>query len=355
VTLFDSVSDLTLVVDSSDRTRNERDTSSGFVRATTVYGLHGEGETGHGEDVTYDTEDHDALADAPALVGDGSDQLSPGEYTFAEFSDALDDVDLFPTQDPERDTAHHYRRWAVESAGLDLALRQAGQNLGDVVGRDYEQLRFVVSTRLGDDPSTERVEALLEQYPGTELKLDPTSEWTEEVVAALAEMDAVRILDLKGQYEGTEVDQEPDPELYELVFDGFPDAVVEDPGLSAATDYIVEDNAERISWDYPITGVESVESLPFEPQWLNVKPSRFGTVESLFETLEYAAEKDISLYGGGQFELGVGRGQIQALASLFYADGPNDVAPGVYNDPSVPEDAPTSPLSPSEEPVGLGF
>lgn len=355
MTLFDSVSDLTLVVDSSDRTRNERDTSSGFVRATTVYGLHGEGETGHGEDVTYDTEDHDALADAPALVGDGSDQLSPGEYTFAEFSDALDDVDLFPTQDPERDTAHHYRRWAVESAGLDLALRQAETNLGDVVGRDYEPVRFVVSTRLGDDPSTERVEALLEQYPGTELKLDPTAEWTADIVADLAETEAVRILDLKGRYEGTEVDQEPDPELYELVFGGFPDAVVEDPGLSAATDYIVEDNAERISWDYPITGIESVESLPFEPQWLNIKPSRFGTVESLFETLDYAAENEISLYGGGQFELGVGRGQIQALASLFYADGPNDVAPGSYNDPEVPEDAPTSPLSPSEEPVGLGF
>ena len=33
------------------------------------------------------------------------------------------------------------------------------------------------------------------------------------------------------------------------------------------------------------------------------------------------------MYGGGQFELGHGREQIQRLASLFYADGPNDVAP----------------------------
>ncbi|SFK79384.1 hypothetical protein SAMN04487950_1120 [Halogranum rubrum] len=355
MTLFDSVADYTLVVESSDRTRNERDTSSGFVRATTVYALHGDGETGHGEDVTYDTEDHDALADAPPLVGDGDGQLAPGEYTFAEFSAALDGVELFPTKDPERETAHHYRRWAVESAGLDLALRQAGTNLGSAVDRDYDPVDFVVSTRLGEPPSTDRVEALLDQYPETELKLDPTSEWTEEIVEALAETDAVRILDLKGQYEGTDVDQDPDPTLYELVFDNFPNAVVEDPGMSASTDYLVEDNASRISWDYPITGVESVESLPFEPQWLNVKPSRFGTVKSLFDTLDYAAEKRISLYGGGQFELGVGRDQIQALASLFYADGPNDVAPGVYNDPDVPEDAPTSPLSPSASPEGLGF
>ena len=33
------------------------------------------------------------------------------------------------------------------------------------------------------------------------------------------------------------------------------------------------------------------------------------------------------MYGGGQFELGPGRGQIQYLASVFHPDGPNDVAP----------------------------
>lgn len=353
--LFDAVADHTLTVESSDRTRHERDTSSGFLRASTVYALHGEGVTGEGEDVTYDTEDHDALADAPALVGADEGQLTPGEYTFAEFSAALDDVDLFPTKDPEREPSRHYRRWAVESAGLDLALRQAETNLGRVVGRTYDPLRFVVSTRLGDPPSTERVMALLDTYPETELKLDPTSDWTDDIVTDLAATDAVRILDLKGQYEGTEVDQEPDPVLYGRVFDGFPDAVVEDPALTDETTPLVEDNATNISWDYPITGVESVERLPFEPQWLNIKPSRFGTVESLFDTLEYAAENEISLYGGGQFELAVGRSHVQALASLFYADGPNDVAPGVYNDPEVPEDAPTSPLDPSAEPKGLGF
>ena len=44
-----------------------------------------------------------------------------------------------------------------------------------------------------------------------------------------------------------------------------------------------------------------------------------------------ARQEGIELYGGGQFELGVGRGQIQILAALFSADGPNDVAPGGYN------------------------
>ena len=50
------------------------------------------------------------------------------------------------------------------------------------------------------------------------------------------------------------------------------------------------------------------------------------------------------MYGGGQFELGVGRGQIQYLASLFHADGPNDVAPGGYNDPEPGGGLPASPL-----------
>jgi len=58
------------------------------------------------------------------------------------------------------------------------------------------------------------------------------------------------------------------------------------------------------------------------------------------------------MYGGGQFELGVGRGGIQALASLFYPDAPNDVAPGGYNAATLPEDLPTTPLDPPTDPSG---
>jgi hypothetical protein len=64
---------------------------------------------------------------------------------------------------------------------------------------------------------------------------------------------------------------------------------------------------------------------------MNIKPSRFGTVARLLECIEYCEANGISMYGGGQFELGVGRRHIQVLASLFYPDGPNDVAPSEYN------------------------
>ena len=43
--------------------------------------------------------------------------------------------------------AEGYRRWAFESAALDLALRQNGLGLGDALGRAERPVRFVVSTR----------------------------------------------------------------------------------------------------------------------------------------------------------------------------------------------------------------
>ena len=345
---FDAVADLPLSIESVDRTRRDRDTSSGFVRTTTTFHLSGAGAVGRGEDVTYDTEDHDALAAGPDL------DLA-GEYTVASFSAHLDDVDLFPTKPPEREPSRHYRRWAVESAALDLALRQHDLSLAEAVGRDPDPVRFVASTRLGEPPTTDRLDAVLDAYPGTEFKLDPTPEWDDDLIGAVAATDAVRILDLKGLYEGTQVDAAPDPELYDRLLAAFPDAVVEDPGLTPETRPLFDGEEGRISWDYPITGVASVEDLPFDPAWLNIKPSRFGTVESLFETIEWAEERDVHLYGGGQFELGVGRDHIQLLSSLFYPDGPNDVAPGGYNDPSVPGGLPTSPLSAPANGVGLAW
>ncbi|WP_435183376.1 hypothetical protein [Halobellus sp. EA9] len=351
--LFDAVSGLPLSIESTDRTRRDRDTSSGFVRTTTTFRLSGpdaEGttHTGRGEDVTYDTEDHDALADAPAFDLEG-------EYTFASFSERLDDIDLFPTKDPERETGYHYRRWALESAGLDLALRQNDRSLGEAVGRDPDPIRFVASMRLGDPPTTDRLNAMRDEYPDAEFKLDPTPDWDADLIEAVAATDAVRILDLKGLYEGTEVDVEPDPDLYARLVDAFPDAVIEDPALTSETRPLFDGEEGRISWDYPITGVESVEDLPFEPRWLNVKPSRFGTVQSLFETIEWAEARGVQLYGGGQFELGVGRDHIQLLAALFYPDGPNDVAPGGYNDPEVRTGLPTSPLDAPAHSVGLSW
>ena len=59
------------------------------------------------------------------------------------------------------------------------------------------------------------------------------------------------------------------------------------------------------------------------------------------------------VYGGGMGELGVGRGQIQLLASIFHPDGPNDTAPSGYNSDTQAPSLPASPLPPSPAPIGF--
>lgn len=345
--LYDRVAGLSLTVDDATLSVTERETSSDFTRATTTIELSGDGHTGRGEDVTYEREAHHEFAEAgpPYLAGD---------YTIAEFSERIAGEDLFPTE-PDREDFRKYRRWGFESAALDLALRQARTNLATILERDYDPVEFVVSTRLGDPPSMDRIDALLEAYDDLAFKLDPTTDWDDDLVASLADLDRVRILDLKARYEGTDVDQPPDADLYQRLVDAFPEVVIEDPGLNDETREVLAPHEDRVSWDVDITGVESIQLLPWDPSYLNIKPSRFGSLESLLDSIEFCLQRDVTLYGGGQFELGVGRGQIQELASLCYPDSPNDVAPAGYNEPEFPADLPTSPLEPPEETVGFGW
>ena len=87
-----------------------------------------------------------------------------------------------------------------------------------------------------------------------------------------------------------------------------------------------------------------------------VNSSRRGSARcsELFAVYDYCDENGIGAYGGGQGELGPGRGQIQYLASLFHPDTPNDVAPSGYNDRAAPSPGlPSSPLDPM--PTATGF
>ncbi|WP_299233015.1 hypothetical protein [Natronomonas sp.] len=347
--LYDHVSGLELDVDGYEFEHRERDTSSGFTRATTVVSLHGDGETGRGEDVTYDNDAHERVE------GSAGDLPLSGEYVFEEFSSHASEFDLFDGAEPSQSVFRNYRRWAFESAALDLALKQADTTLADRLGRTYDPVRFVVSTRLEDPPTGDVVLEWLERNPELKFKLDPTSGWTTEVIERLAATGAVRTLDLKGQYHGTTVDQPADPELYERIIEHFPEALIEDPELNGETRALFEGQKARVTWDYPIRGVETIEDLPWEPEWLNIKPSRFGSVRSLLDTVDYCRERNIRMFGGGQFELGVGREHIHAVASLFYPDAPNDVAPKGYNEPDPSDDLPTSPLAPPTRSRGFSW
>ena len=104
---------------------------------------------------------------------------------------------------------------------------------------------------------------------------------------------------------------------------------------------ILEPAHDRITWDAEIHGIADIEALPWVPRMVNVKPSRIGGLRELCDTYDYCAERGIRMYGGGQFELGVGRGQIQYLASLFHADTPNDTAPVGFNEVEPPAGLPS--------------
>ena len=115
---------------------------------------------------------------------------------------------------------------------------------------------------------------------------------------------------------------------------------------------MLEPHRDRVTWDAPIHSVEDIESLLWPPKTVNVKPSRFGSIERLFAAYDYCEEHGIGAYGGGQWELGPGRGHIQLLAAHFHPETPNDVAPREFNldpRPGLPE----SPLR--VEPRSTGF
>jgi hypothetical protein len=323
MSLYDPVRNLPLHIEGYRLEPLEREVARGFTLRRTVVVLDGHGEEGRGEEVDYDPRTHEQFqADEGKLP-------FPGDHTLDSFS-------LLQAGQTE------YRRWAFESAALDLALRQAGLSLGEAVGRTAEPLRFVVSTR------TASVPGWLELYPDLHFKLDPDHDWTDEVIATLRNVETV---DFKGIYRYA-FGNPPDPELYARVAAAFPTAWIEDPALTPGTTRALEQHRKRITWDAAIHEWSDVEALPFRPSCLNCKPSRFGSVKRLFDFYDSCAREGIALYGGGQFELGPGRGQIQLLASLFHPDAPNDVAPGEYNAASP---APGLPQPPLRLEPGTGF
>jgi hypothetical protein len=322
------------------------DVSSDFERKSTVIHLRGGGEEGVGEDVTYDAIDQEILQEA------GPTLALAGRFTLSSFGERLAEQSLFP-KPPQREVSARYRTWAYESAALDLALRQAGAPLHAVLELEPLPVRYVVSLRLGEPPTCEPIRKRLAAYPGLRFKLDPTSSWDERLIADLRDTGAVDSVDFKGFYSGTVVDQPPDPTLYRRVVEAFDEAWIEDPALTPETEPVLEPHRERFSWDAPIHSIADIESLPYPPRMVNIKPSRLGGLRNLLDAYEYSRERGIGNYGGGQFELGPGRGQIQYLASLFHADAPNDVAPSAFNLPSPPAGLPISPLEP--QPSQTGF
>ena len=333
MSLWDSVAGLEVKVDGYALERRESQTPSGWTRVTTTVVVEGEGMTGRGEDVTYGADDHDHVPTGLMLAG---------TWSLEDMSRRLDELDLWGG-DPDNHTGQDHRRWAFESALFDLALRQNELGLGQALGRQELPVRFVVSTRAAPD-------RWLEVEPRLEFKLDAEPEWDRPLLQHLHGLDRVRVVDLKAYYRGTTVDLAPDPDLYRSIVEELPDVIIEDAWLEDGLREALAGAEDRLSFDAPVHSLADLDALPLEPHWVNIKPSRFGTVRGLLETIEACEERGIHLYGGGQYELGPGRPQIQRLASVFYPEGPNDVAPSAYNEGDPREGLPQSPLPVREDP-----
>jgi L-alanine-DL-glutamate epimerase-like enolase superfamily enzyme len=297
---------------------------------------------GLGEEVggTMVDEDGSFLALAPSLPLAGS-------WTLASFSDHVAGLDPWP-EPPEWDMARRLRRWAFESAALDLALAQNGCSLAEALGRASMPVRFVNSLGLDDPPSFATIGRRLERYPALRFKLDAQPSWSASLIAEVAATGAIDVIDFKGRY-GIEVEDEAAlVAMYREVVARFPDAILEDPHDLPEVTELLEPHAARVSFDAPIAKAADITT-----SIVNVKPSRIGSVRALLDIYDHCERAGVRMYGGGMGERDVARGQIELLASLFHPDSTNDVAPSPYNMVDLPAGLPQSPLIPGAPAPGF--
>jgi len=324
--------------------------SSGWERLTTVIRLAGGGCVGLGEDVWTDSDDQRRfVAEGPVL------DLA-GVWTLDSFSRHLETIGIFPDA-PSR-LGSDFRRWGFEAAALDLALKQSGRSLADALGRVPAPVRWVLSLRLAVPGAPSTVAPVAERlavYPGLEFKLDAVEDWDDALIAELLRVAPGRVasLDFKAHYHGTSVDTQPDPGLYRRCLAAWPEAVIEDPSTDPEILPLLEGHWDRVSWDAPIHRVDDILALARPPRIINIKPVRFGSLRALCAAYDYCETHGIAMYGGGFFELGPGRGQIQYLASLFHPDAPNDVSPRGFHGAVAPRGLPEGPLPVAAAPTGF--
>ncbi len=314
-----------------------------FKRTTTQIRLLGGGTDGLGEDITAGIPDTEPVAASLPLAG---------AWTLERFCEHLATIEQWATP-PEWAVARLHRNWAFEAAALDLALRQAGRPLHEVLGREPRPVRFVNSLGLGEQPDTGTLHRRLARYPGLRFKLDAHPAWTDELIADLVATGAVDTIDFKGMY-GIEVeDRDALLALYDRVLAAFEAANLEDAHDDPEVARRLEPHAARLAYDAPIHSVDDLAATPLPARIFNVKPSRTGGLRPLLALYERCEAEGLAMYGGGMGELGVGRDQIQLLAALFHPDGPNDVAPSGFNDAEPAAGLPRSPLPAAPAPAGF--
>src|SRR4051794_9070390 len=138
MTAWPTLAALPLHVESYALDRLSQAFAYGTERVTTRIRLKGRGEEGLGEDVSIipgGDETNTLHATGPVLP-------LAGEWTLGGFCEQLKSVEQW-RHAPEWEPMRRWRNWAFESAALDLALRQAGAPLHEVIERQPRPVRFV--------------------------------------------------------------------------------------------------------------------------------------------------------------------------------------------------------------------
>ncbi len=227
MSLYDPLASLPLRIEGYTLEGLVRTVSSGFERKSTVIALHGRRRGGprRGRHLRGRTRTTRSRRPARCSSWRASTRSTPSPSTSAT-------LDLFPGYTPEQDVYRRYRRWAFESAALDLALRQADTSLHELLGRDRGPDHASSSPRgWASRRRSTRSRAGSRVYPALRFKLDATPDWTDELIEQLQATGAVDSIDFKGAYKGTVVDVETDPAFYRRIAEAFPDAWLEDPDL----------------------------------------------------------------------------------------------------------------------------
>ena len=113
-------------------------------------------------------------------------------------------------------------------------------------------------------------------------------------------------------------------------------------------------HADRVSYDALIHPVDDLDTTPVNPiRTVNIKPCRTGSLRALLALYAHCEAEAIAMYGGGMGEIGVARGQIQLLASIFHPDGPNDVAPSALQRARPARRAALEPAAAAPEATGF--
>lgn len=265
-------------------------------RPSSTVELRGRGRRGQGEHVGWSLDAHLQFQSmAPTFVG-------CGRSTVGAVSESL-----------ARRCPEAYDRAAFEAAAIDLALRQADRWLGDLVDAPPVPTRYVVSFTPDGDP-TEALREELGRDPTVDAKIDVDIGWDRTTLERLAATGRVAVLDWKCT--GA-------PPQHALAHRLVPEAIHEDPGPDplAETPEVL-----RRSVDGPFLRARALDGAP-PPAAANVKPGRMGGVLEALDGVAHCAERGISVYFGGMFEIGTGRRQLLDLATLLAPSGPNDIAP----------------------------